>query len=245
MALPMHVEGKRPTFAASSSVSEYLRRMLHYAQMDIDYTIAQMIYLCVRPRQVYQLTSYRKQTKNQWARDDPAFVVVLVWFLTVSAIAYGLALRLGGSGIIRVLIHFVGVQFAFCGAAIATFSWALCNKYLRVKSFHGVDQQLEWMYAFDIHCNSFFPLFIILYVVHYMMLPFLVQSSFLAMLVGNALYAAGMGYYFYITSLGYSTLPFLERTEMFLYPAVGVAGIVALLTVFNVNITVNSLSFLI
>ena len=55
------------------------------AQMDIDYTFAQMLYLCISPRscllwlhmaavclyscrKVYQLTSYRKQTKNQWVR---------------------------------------------------------------------------------------------------------------------------------------------------------------------------------
>jgi len=35
------------------------RMMVRYAQMDIDYTFAQMLYLCVSPRKVYQLTSYR------------------------------------------------------------------------------------------------------------------------------------------------------------------------------------------
>jgi hypothetical protein len=29
-----------------------------------------------------------------------------------------------------------------------------------------------------------------------------------------ALYAVGLSYYFYITFLGYSALPFLERTEV-------------------------------
>lgn len=31
--------------------------------------------LCLDPKRVYKNTSYHKQTKNQWARDDPAFTV--------------------------------------------------------------------------------------------------------------------------------------------------------------------------
>lgn len=63
----------------------------------------------------------------------------------------------------------------------------------------------EWMYAFDIHCNSFFPFFLVLYVaasawilqikygamgflrhstclqvLHYLLLPLLSQSTWLA-----------------------------------------------------------------
>lgn len=36
----------------------------------------------------YRHTSYHKQTKNQWARDDPAFVVVLCMLVAVAATAY-------------------------------------------------------------------------------------------------------------------------------------------------------------
>lgn len=235
--MPIHVESARPSFAASPSFSEYMRRMIRYTQMDIDYTLAQMVFLIYQPRKVYQLTSYRKQTKNQWARDDPAFLVMLMFFLTISSIAYGLALQVGGSGIMRVIFYFVGVQFAISGAAIATACWFISNKYLRVQSFHGVEQPVEWMYAFDIHCNAFFPLFLALYVVHYFLLPFLIQQTLAATLVGNGLYAAALCYYCYITSLGYGTLPFLERTEVFLYPSGGVVGIVLILCLCGVNLT--------
>jgi len=235
--LPIHVESERPSFAASPSFSEYMRRMIQYAQMDIDYTFAQMAYLCLAPRKVYQLTSYRKQTKNQWARDDPAFIVVLVFFLTISSVAYGLALEVPGSGFVRIFGLFVGCHFALSGAAIATFAWFISNKYLRVQSFHGVEQRMEWMYAFDIHCNSFFPLFLALYVVHYFLLPFIIQPTLAATLVSNGLYAGALCYYCYVTSLGYSTLPFLERTEVFLYPS-GVVAITALiLCLFRINLT--------
>eukprot|EP00927_Polykrikos_kofoidii_P078724 TRINITY_DN7553_c0_g1_i1.p1 TRINITY_DN7553_c0_g1~~TRINITY_DN7553_c0_g1_i1.p1 ORF type:complete len:246 (+),score=30.10 TRINITY_DN7553_c0_g1_i1:136-873(+) len=235
--LPIHMESERPSFAASPSFSEYMRRMIQYAQMDIDYTFAQMIYLCLAPRKVYQLTSYRKQTKNQWARDDPAFIVVLIFFLAISAIAYGLALQIRGTGFLRILSLFICCHFALSGAAIATLSWFISNKYLRVKSFHGVEQRMEWMYAFDIHCNAFFPLFLVLYVIHYFLLPFLVQPTTAAMLVSNALYAVALCYYLYITSLGYSALPFLERTEVFLHPTALVVFATVVLCLLKINLT--------
>jgi hypothetical protein len=36
----------------------------------------------------YRHTSYQKQTKNQWARDDPAFVVVCCLLLAGASAAY-------------------------------------------------------------------------------------------------------------------------------------------------------------
>jgi len=211
--------------------------MIQYAQMDIDYTFAQMIYLCLAPRKVYQLTSYRKQTKNQWARDDPAFIVVLILFLVVASISYGVALQVRGVAFLRILGFFIGLHFLLEGAIIATFSSFISNKYLRVQSFHGVEQRMEWMYAFDIHCNSFFPLFLVLYVIHYFFLPFLIQPTLAAAVVSNVLYAVALCYYSYITSLGYSTLPFLERTEVFLYPSVLVLVALVVLSAMRVNLT--------
>ncbi|CAK8992626.1 unnamed protein product [Durusdinium trenchii] len=226
--LPLHVESERPSFMHSPSLSEYLRRMLHYAQMDIDYTFAQMLYLCIAPRKVYQLTSYRKQTKNQWARDDPAFVVVLIFFLTVTAIAYSIAFQARGTDFLHILVRFIVMHFIFFGIMVSTVSWFVANNYMRAQSFHGVEQKMEWMYAFDIHCNSFFPFFLVLYVFHYFLLPFLSQTTWLAAIFSNILYGVAACYYLYIMSLGYSTLPFLERTEVILYPA-GVVVLLALL----------------
>lgn len=235
--LPVHVESERPSFAASPSLPDYMRRMLHYAQMDIDYTFAQMIYLCIAPRKVYQLTAYRKQTKNQWARDDPAFVVVIVFFLIVAAVSYGLALQVPMIGILRLIAVFIGVHFALVGAVVVTLCWFISNKYLRAQAFHGVEQRMEWMYGFDIHCNSFFPLFLLLYVVQYLLLPFLIQPTLAATVVSNSLYAVALWSYCYITSLGYSTLPFLERTEVFLYPSIPWLIVVVFLSLIGVNLT--------
>jgi hypothetical protein len=50
-------------------VPEYVRRFFQIPQMDIDYTLWQMLYLCIAPSRVYRTTKYHKQTKNQWARD--------------------------------------------------------------------------------------------------------------------------------------------------------------------------------
>lgn len=36
----------------------------------------------------YKNTAYHKQTKNQWARDDPAFVVVTCMLVMIAALAY-------------------------------------------------------------------------------------------------------------------------------------------------------------
>merc|ERR1712050_58942 len=125
---------------------------------------------------------------------------------------------------------------------IATLSWFISNKYLRVQSFHGVEQRMEWMYAFDIHCNSFFPLFLVLYVVHYFLLPFLIQPTFGAAIVSNVLYAVALCYYSYIMSLGYSMLPFLERTEVLLYPSVLVLITAVVLSIAKLNLTRLSIS---
>lgn len=70
---------------------KYLRRLLHFRQMDFEFALWQMLYLFTSPQRVYRNFHYRKQTKDQWARDDPAFLVVLsIWlcgtslFLTVT-----------------------------------------------------------------------------------------------------------------------------------------------------------------
>ncbi|KAF6161996.1 hypothetical protein GIB67_021917 [Kingdonia uniflora] len=74
------------------------------------------------------------------------------------------------------------------------------------------------LYAFDVQCNSFFPLFIMLYVIHYFVSPLLVAHGFIPLLLSNLLFMVAVSYYHYLNFLGYDVLPFLDKTTFFLYP---------------------------
>lgn len=216
---------------------EYVRRFFQYPQMDIDYTLWQMLYLCVAPSRVYRTTKYHKQTKNQWARDDPAFVAIMVYFMAVSALGYAVAFHKRMGGFLKGILYAVVVDFGVVGVVTASLGWYLANHYLLVDNpgSHTTDQKVEWLYAFDIHCNSFFPFFIILYVVQYFLLLIFMREGFVFTLLANAMYAIAFSYYLYVTFLGYDALPFLQHTTVFLYPiaAVGVLFLVCCLAKFN------------
>ena len=68
--------------------------------------------------------------------------------------------------------------------------------------------------------RAFFPLYLHLYVVQFLLLPILTRSpsNFLATFLGNTLYLSALIYYSYITFLGYNALPFLHNTELLLVP---------------------------
>eukprot|EP00753_Platysulcus_tardus_P010363 PLAT2605.2.p1 GENE.PLAT2605.2~~PLAT2605.2.p1 ORF type:complete len:274 (-),score=93.47 PLAT2605.2:196-1017(-) len=236
----VHSGRGRSTMSGSGFVVEYFRRMVQLPAMDWEYTYTQMVYLCVNPGMVYQLTSYRKQTRNHFSRDDPAFLVLLHGFLAVAACAYGVACGAGSFVAYLKLILYAWWQLDGLGIAAATLSWLISNRYMLEKNMeHSVAQEVEWLYAFDVHCNSFFPLFLILYVVHYFLLPLVLAPSFLPRLLSNSLFAVGLSAYCYLTFLGYQRLAFIddERATAFLYPvaAVMLAFFVALLFNFSAS----------
>jgi hypothetical protein len=51
-------------------------------------------------------------------------------------------------------------------------------------------------------------------VIQFLLSPLLLWRSFLASALSSALYAAALSHYHYMNFLGYSALPFLERTEV-------------------------------
>ncbi|KAK2985841.1 hypothetical protein RJ640_018707 [Escallonia rubra] len=153
----------------------------------------------------YQHTKYHKQTKNQWARDDPAFIVICSLLLAVSTLAYCAAYDHSAGHAVFVVISVLLFHFLITGALLAT----CC-----------------WLYAFDVHCNSFFPVFVLLCVIHYFLSPILVAHGFIPVLLSNLLYMVAISYYHYLNFLGYDVLPFLERTTFFLYP-IGIAIILS------------------
>jgi len=143
---------------------QYLQRLTDVRQMDIQSALDQMkTLLSTRPQVVYKTAYYRKQTKNHWARDDPAFVALQAVFLVISSIAYSVAFRIKVPGAISFLLATVVWNWLGMGMLIATASREIANRYLTVtQSSSHVRQQVEWLYAFDIHCNSFFPVFVVL-----------------------------------------------------------------------------------
>nr|XP_024360954.1 protein unc-50 homolog isoform X3 [Physcomitrium patens] len=203
--------------------------------MDMEYTFWQMRHLCTSPKVVYQQTKYHKQTKNQWARDDPAFTVICGILLAVAVSSFCAAYGHSVAQAIFTVASVVILHFLLAGISLATICWFLSNHYLREEiaaHTHVVEQRVEWygtgslprigqsfqLYAFDVHCNSYFPLFVILYVLQYFLSPLLLAHGFVPTLLSNMLYFVALSYYHYLNFLGYDVLPFLERTIFFLYP---------------------------
>ncbi|OQS00690.1 transmembrane protein [Thraustotheca clavata] len=117
---------------------------------------------------------------------------------------------------------------------LSTLTWWCANTFLRMtppgsgglaSDNFFVEQFVEWQYAFDIHCNAFFVLFLIVHVLQFLLVPLLLGDSFLSLAIANTVYAIGCGSYFYITFLGYMALPFLHNTERFLFPVIAVGGL--------------------
>ncbi|OJD23439.1 hypothetical protein ACJ73_05207 [Blastomyces percursus] len=107
----------------------------------------------------------------------------------------------------------------------------------------GEKEQVEFGYCFDVRAfapsassqrmyflvsnRAFFPLYLHLYVLQFLLLPILTRKnsshsesspSTLATVLGNTLYLSALTYYTYITFLGYNALPFLHHTELLLAP---------------------------
>eukprot|EP01111_Echinosteliopsis_oligospora_P020032 TRINITY_DN998_c1_g1_i1.p1 TRINITY_DN998_c1_g1~~TRINITY_DN998_c1_g1_i1.p1 ORF type:complete len:180 (-),score=19.84 TRINITY_DN998_c1_g1_i1:175-714(-) len=154
-------------------ILDYIRRLVKYPQMDLEYTFWMMFHLCISPKVVYRSTQWHKQTKNQWARDDPAFVAILMVFLGMSSVAFAVAFHITSFiGIMKLMFWSVFVDFISVGLVVASIGWWIANKYLRVQgNIHTVEQKVEWLYCFDVHCNSFFPVFLLLYVFQFFFRP--------------------------------------------------------------------------
>ncbi|KAJ1679303.1 hypothetical protein EV182_002327, partial [Spiromyces aspiralis] len=144
--------------------------------------------------------------------------------------------------LVKSVFDLVIVNYFLAGLVIATTSWFIANKYLLHRNLHTVEQRVEWMYSFDIHCNSFFPFFLIIYVVQFFFLPILMRTSWVSLFLGNTLYAAAVGVYIYITFLGYQALPFLKSQQVFLYP-LPVLAFLYLGSLFGYNVSHHVIDF--
>jgi len=213
--LPAPVTQRVGCMTAAAKRYRYLRRLLKADQLDWEQAACTMLWLFVAPRRVFRSCVYRKQTKAQFARDDPAFVLLLCFWLGVTSLGFSLVLSLGVLDTVLFLVYTVAVDTLLCGCVAATVVWLYANRRL-VKP--GAVEDVEWGYAWDVHLSAFFPALLLL---HFFMLflyqGFLRHDWLPSLLAGNSLWLVACGYYVYITFLGYSVLPQLRNTRSLLY----------------------------
>ena len=199
----------------STMYSRFLRRSLSVSQMDLEFAVFQLLMACRSPARVYKLTQHRKQTKNQYARDDPAFAAVVGVLVSVCAVAYGVAYEYTSPLAYGWLVLQAWLNFVGGGALIATACWAIANKYMRASMPlpHSVEQEVEWLYAWDVHCNSYVPVLLLIFAAQLPLLPLLMRDGFLPALLGNTLYAAAAVHYIYITFSGYLSAYAMMRQQ--------------------------------
>ncbi|KAI9680861.1 MAG: hypothetical protein M1817_004301 [Caeruleum heppii] len=97
-------------------------------------------------------------------------------------------------------------------------------------------EELEFGYCFDVAIRAFFPVWVFLYVVQFIMMPLVSRDHWISLFLGNALYLIALSYYTIITFLGYNALPFLHHTELLLTPTF-LWAVLWIGSLFGVNLT--------
>lgn len=260
ISLPRHNSSAGSSFGGVSSrksrdrslrMPRFFKRLFKFPQMDFEMAVWEMTSLLIAPKKVFRSVYYHKQTRNTWHRPDPSFTYLLSFFLVLTALAWGLAYADGVSRTFSILIAFVFGHFLAMSLLVSTAMYFLVGKFLgpgvpglpgrsRRQGLFGPPggagaEQLEFGYCFDVSIRAFFPVWVFLYVVQFLLMPLISRDYWVSELFGNSLYLAAFGYYFVITFLGYNALPFLHHTELLLSPIV-VAGVLWIISLFGFNL---------
>jgi hypothetical protein len=175
------------------------------------------------------------ETKSQFARDDPAFLVLFAAWLCITSIGFAIVLKLRFWQFVNFLLYVIFVDCIGVGVLTATIFWYILNKYFRPST---EVQDVEWGYSFDVHLNAFFPPLILL---HFFQLFFynglISHEWFISRLLGNTFWLVAVLYYMFITFLGYSSLQILNRTHLILTPVPIVVIFYIISLVAGLNIT--------
>ncbi|KAI9061610.1 UNC-50-like protein, partial [Trametes sanguinea] len=221
----------------TSRIPVIFRRLLRFQSMDFELAAWQLTYLCISPKRVYRNVYFHKQTKNTWARDDPAILILIAACLCVTAVAWSVVYSYGFWGAIELAFLMIFRDFFLGGIVVATIIWFFANRVLLSPPSHSTpeDAKVEWAYAFDVHTNAFVPLYLTLYFAQLFLVPIILRSRWICLFVSNTLYLAGFAQYIYGIYLGLNTLPFLVRTELLLAPLLPLfTGYIISLLGFNV-----------
>ena len=213
----------------------------------------------------------RSETKGQWARDDPAFLIIQVLFMMTSSITWSIGFSPSILMAIWAMIKLVVVHFFLVGAILATVGWVIAT-YLSENNGNDADSatrtsilppwlvsglsgtrigrlirrsRVEWAYCFDVHCNSFFPFFMLVHVCAYIVAPFLLSRNFghFATIMANTFITLAAAHYCYITFLGYQTIGVLRDARVFLIAIPIIVIFMLSACLFNINMLAVGVEF--
>ena len=224
-----------------------MRRILRPGQMDLEYALWLVVMFVTKPKTAYRHVSYHKQTRDQWAREDPAFTVVCCVLQAVCALAWCLGFEHTVFGSVRSILTTVFVDLLLVAFAVATAGQAVANRFLRKPAGAGgygtnfaVEQPVEWGYCFDVHLNSWIPVMLVNGALQYLLSPVLLRRGPFANALSVLLWGASLVYYGFLSFLGYTTLPTIApaRAKALLWwPLVAVTVAAPLCVMFGINLT--------
>ncbi|KAF1988310.1 UNC-50 [Aulographum hederae CBS 113979] len=227
----------RPSDTTSLRMPRFFKRLFKFPQMDFEMAIWEMTALIIAPKKVF------RKTKNTWHRPDPSFTYLLSFFLLLTSLAWSLAYADGVAKTIRITLVFIFGHFIGSSLVVSALAYFLVGRLLsglpgRRRGLFGPPgdgEQLEFGYCFDVSIRAFFPLWVFLYVVQFLLMPVIAKDYWASLFFGNFLYLAAFGYYIIITFLGYNALPFLQHTELILTPF-AVLVVVWFISLFGTNL---------
>ena len=122
-----------------------VRRLFDYRQMDFEQAFDQLMALMsTEPKRAYISSYYRKQTKNQWARDDPAFLVIQAGLVALGSLFYTMIFESPSFwGYLWTTLYGLLIDWLLIGFIAATITSFVANRYLRQYHSHTVEQSVS------------------------------------------------------------------------------------------------------
>ncbi|KAM7537231.1 hypothetical protein Aperf_G00000074419 [Anoplocephala perfoliata] len=118
------------SLSVKEKAKKYFSRLYKFRQMDFEYASWQMVNIFVSPQELYRNFSYHHSTRNQWARDDPAFMILLIPWMFISTTIYSVILHLSFWGWLRLFIWSIIFECIFSGLLVASFMWIITNRWM-------------------------------------------------------------------------------------------------------------------
>ena len=193
------------------SFIDYLKKIYHIRQIDYYLAYLNIIY-CFKPKELIEMSKMRKHLKNKYGRDDPGFLLLIIIYILISSISY--SITFGIYNPFKIFNIFFIQTFVFLitfGLIISMISKIIIDKYFNNST---TNQNIEFIYAFDIHCNGFVPMYAFCSIIPFIFIGITSKDNFMIeTLFTNSSLCIGILYYSYVTFISYFSLPFVRKNK--------------------------------